>query len=363
MMRRFFVICMAILLLTLKALAIDDTKTDRILIILDVSSAMKQEWDDSLTKYQAASELILRLMDSVYSRDNTVEFGLRAYGEQSFDFSNTCYASKQEVMFSGNNYTQMSLRLASLTSGSTAPLKFAINEALKYDLTPGQYNYHLVVLTSGSLTCDSNLCDLTPLFKTSATSSICILNFSSEKNNTLGCITSPKQFPKNSQYGKFINDMLNGCCPINKQWKEAGSPQTVLPPKTKQEYTFPRVLKKQEVPGLTQVKSKTTLTVEKAPDLLPAISLPVEPANNGFGYLKIKELSDILRIKLYYFESGQFILLDRIAVDNLYREQSVKLQTGKYKISYDIKLTPPLTREKNETFTIVKDMITDIKLN
>ncbi|MBS1781024.1 MAG: hypothetical protein JST70_16990 [Bacteroidetes bacterium] len=362
MMRKVGLICTTILLMALKALAVDDAKTDRILIILDVSSFMQYQWKDSLTKYQSATKFILQLMDSVYARNNTVEFGLRAYGERSFDFSNDCYASKQEVMFSGNNYTQMSLRLASLASGNTAPLRFAISEALKYELPQGQYNYHLVILTSGTLTCDSSLCDLTPLFKTSEATSICLLNFSNEKSSILDCIGAPQQLPQNSQYGKFINDMLNGCCPINQQMKTSNL-QTSITPHNKEDHTFPRILKKQGESGLTQVKSKTTLTVQKMPDPLPVIQLPAQPADNGFGYLKIKELSDIVRIKLYYFENGQFILLDRIAVDNLYKEQSVKLQAGKYKIRYDVKLTAPLTREKNETFTIVKGMITDIRLN
>lgn len=361
-MRKSYLICITILLFAIKTLAADNTNTERILIILDASSSMRQKWNDSITRYQAASQLILQLMDSVYARNNTVEFSLRAYGERSFDFSNVCYASKQEVMFSGNNYTQMSLRLASLASGNAAPLRFAISEALKYDLAQGQYNYHLVILTSGSLTCDSNLCELTPLFKTSEAASICLLNFSSEKASILDCIGAPQQLPRNSQYGKFINEMLNGCCPISQQMRKSIL-QTSITPHNKEDHTFPRILKKQDVSGLTQVKSKTTLTVQKVPDPLPVIQLPVKPADNGFGYLKIKELSDIVRIKLYYFENGKFILLDRIAVDNLYKEQSVKLQAGKYKISYDVKLTPPLTREKNETFTIVKDMITDIRLN
>ena len=79
----------------------------RILILLDESSSMIQEWSGTKPKYKAADELIMRLMDSVYAVNNNVEFSLRVFGHQHTVGENDCYDTKNEVAFSRDNRSQM----------------------------------------------------------------------------------------------------------------------------------------------------------------------------------------------------------------------------------------------------------------
>src|SRR6186997_1540025 len=85
----------------------------RILLLLDGSSSMLQPWNTTI-RFKGAAKIIAALMDSIYSVNAGVEFGLRVYGHQSPAQNNDCFDSRLEVMFSKNNATQMSLRLASL---------------------------------------------------------------------------------------------------------------------------------------------------------------------------------------------------------------------------------------------------------
>src|SRR3954462_11036773 len=79
----------------------------RILILLDRSSSMIQGWAGGKEQYRAADELILKLMDSVYSVNNQVEFGVRVFGHQNTVEENNCLDSKIEVLFSRENRDQM----------------------------------------------------------------------------------------------------------------------------------------------------------------------------------------------------------------------------------------------------------------
>ena len=73
-------------------------------------------------------------MDSVYSVNKDVEFSLRVYGHQSPTSMNNCFDSKQEVMFSKDNYTQMMLRLAALHPLGISPIAYSIQQAAENDM-------------------------------------------------------------------------------------------------------------------------------------------------------------------------------------------------------------------------------------
>src|SRR5207245_1578115 len=89
------------------AITPEGMKQPRILILLDGSSSMLQPWGKDLVRFSAAGKVVLSLMDSIYKVNNQVEFGLRVYGHQSPAQENNCTDTRQEVMFSKNNLTQM----------------------------------------------------------------------------------------------------------------------------------------------------------------------------------------------------------------------------------------------------------------
>lgn len=134
-------------------------KEPRILLLLDGSSSMLQNWGPGENRFQTAGRLIESLMDSMYRINPNVEFGLRMYGQQSPAQDNNCFDTKREVMFSKNNRDQMSLRLASLHPYGVSPIAYSLQRAAEEDLIEEhQYSYSIILLTDGGESCGGDLC-------------------------------------------------------------------------------------------------------------------------------------------------------------------------------------------------------------
>jgi hypothetical protein len=136
-------------------------KQPRILILLDGSSSMINDWTKGENRFKAAGDIVLHLMDSIYNVNNQVEFSLRVYGHQHTVQEDNCYDTKREVSFSKNNYTQMSLRLASLQPLGVSPIAYSLKEAAENDfVSENDYAYSLVLITDGGESCGGNICDV-----------------------------------------------------------------------------------------------------------------------------------------------------------------------------------------------------------
>lgn len=137
-------------------------KQPRILILVDGSSSMLQPWNGNRTRFEMAGKLVEKLIDSVYSVNNQVEFGLRVYGHQSPAQEKNCYDSRREVMFSKDNYTQMVLRMASLTPRGVSPIAYSIRLAAEEDMSnEADYSYSLILITDGGESCGGDICAVT----------------------------------------------------------------------------------------------------------------------------------------------------------------------------------------------------------
>jgi hypothetical protein len=136
-------------------------KQPRILILLDGSSSMINDWTKDENRFKAAGDIVLHLMDSIYNVNNQVEFSLRVYGHQHTVQENNCYDTRREVSFSKNNYTQMSLRLASLQPLGVSPIAYSLKEAAENDFVEeNDYAYSLVLVTDGGESCGGDICDV-----------------------------------------------------------------------------------------------------------------------------------------------------------------------------------------------------------
>jgi hypothetical protein len=136
-------------------------KQPRILILLDGSSSMINDWTKDENRFKAAGDIVLHLMDSIYNVNNQVEFSLRVYGHQHTVQEDNCYDTRREVSFSKNNYTQMSLRLASLQPLGVSPIAYSLKEAAENDfVSENDYAYSLVLITDGGESCGGNICDV-----------------------------------------------------------------------------------------------------------------------------------------------------------------------------------------------------------
>lgn len=134
-------------------------KNPRILLLLDGSSSMLHEWQNDKIRFEAAAQIIDKLMDSVYAVNKNVEFALRVYGHQSPTSKNNCFDTKLEVMFSKDNYTQMMLRLAALTPLGISPIAYSLQQAAEYDMKNLKENkYSLILITDGGESCEGDIC-------------------------------------------------------------------------------------------------------------------------------------------------------------------------------------------------------------
>jgi len=122
---------------------------------------MIQPWLQGKEKYKAADEIILRLMDSIYAVNNSVEFSLRVFGHQHTVEEHDCYDTKNEVSFSKDNRTQMAFRLADLRPLGVTPIAFALKEAAENDLVDEAHNaYSIILITDGGESCGGDICEV-----------------------------------------------------------------------------------------------------------------------------------------------------------------------------------------------------------
>jgi len=122
---------------------------------------MIQPWLQGKEKYKAADEIILRLMDSIYAVNNSVEFSLRVFGHQHTVEEHDCYDTRNEVSFSKDNRTQMAFRLADLRPLGVTPIAFALKEAAENDLVDEAHNaYSIILITDGGESCGGDICEV-----------------------------------------------------------------------------------------------------------------------------------------------------------------------------------------------------------
>lgn len=137
----------------------DKYKQYRVLILLDGSSSMVENWQPGESRFKAAGKLISKLIDSVYRFDKNVEFGLRVYGHQHTVGEKNCGDTKTEVMFSKDNLTQMELRLEDLKPLGVSPIAFSLQTAAETDFADNNnYAYSLILVTDGGESCGGDIC-------------------------------------------------------------------------------------------------------------------------------------------------------------------------------------------------------------
>ena len=146
---------------SLKAQVGDGMKQPRLLILLDESSSMIEPWTKDKLRHKVAEDIIVSLFDSIYGVNRSVEFGLRAFGEQFNVKDSNCYDTKREVSFSMDNRTQLILRLEDLHPLGVTPIAYSLKKAAEEDLTQDyKYFYSLVLITDGGESCGGNICEI-----------------------------------------------------------------------------------------------------------------------------------------------------------------------------------------------------------
>ena len=190
----------------------------RILILLDESSSMLQKWPSGKEKFKAADEVILRIMDSVYAVNSQVEFSLRVFGHQYTVDQKNCYDTRNEVPFSKDNRTQMSLRLEDIRPLGVTPIAYALTQAAKFDLVDEVHNaYSIILITDGGESCGGDICEvMKKLMKYKVYFKPYIISLEDDPalKTTYSCMGEYLQVTKDADIPKAVNTIVTAFRPL-----------------------------------------------------------------------------------------------------------------------------------------------------
>lgn len=270
------------------------TKKARVLLLLDGSSSMVDKWDGNKTRFKAAENVIMALMDSIHRVNPEVEFGLRVFGHQHSVTERNCYDTRTEVVFNKKNEIQMSLRLASIKPYGITPIAYSIQKAVEMDMIDDkEYAYSLILITDGGESCGGNICEVVQQLlekKIYFKPYIVSLYKSTELAQTYACMGEYMQVLNPNDIGKTVHAIVEAYRPMLKSFPastptlaERRTPTetprpVVIPIETPAPQQPPRAklqLMQFNATGLTQVKYATVKPVFPLTEV-PKIKWPSE---------------------------------------------------------------------------------------
>ena len=134
-------------------------KIPRVLILLDGSSSMRDDWAPGKTRFQQAGKFIIQLIDSLSQANEQVQFGLRVFGHQYPAQDKNCFDTKREIMFARDNTVQMQARLEALRGYGVSPIAYSLSEAAMEDFeNEAKYAYSIILVTDGGESCGGDIC-------------------------------------------------------------------------------------------------------------------------------------------------------------------------------------------------------------
>lgn len=156
---RFLFLLFCTVSLLASAQPIDKAKIPRVLILLDGSSSMSEDWAPGKSRFQQAGKFIIQLIDSLSQANEQVQFGLRVFGHQYPAQDKNCYDTKREIMFARDNTVQMQARLEALRGYGVSPIAYSLSEAAMEDFeNEAKYAYSIILVTDGGESCGGDIC-------------------------------------------------------------------------------------------------------------------------------------------------------------------------------------------------------------
>jgi hypothetical protein len=136
-------------------------KKTRILFLIDASSSMTYSWNPTNTRFQVASNILLNIIDSIYTINNEVEFAVRAYGTQYSAQEKNCFDTKLEVPFNYQNVSQIKTRLQYIKPYGFSPIAYSLQQASENELNNSSfYDYSIIFITDGGESCNGDICNV-----------------------------------------------------------------------------------------------------------------------------------------------------------------------------------------------------------
>ena len=135
------------------------SKKTRILFILDASSSMTYEWNADYNRFAIARNILLQIVDSMYTVNNEVEFAVRVYGTDYAAQDKNCTDSRLIVPFNLQNVNQIKRRLKYTDAIGWSPIAFSLQQAAFGEVNnESAYDYSIIFLTDGGESCGGDIC-------------------------------------------------------------------------------------------------------------------------------------------------------------------------------------------------------------
>ncbi|MCC5918977.1 MAG: VWA domain-containing protein [Cryomorphaceae bacterium] len=139
-------------------------QTTRILFILDASGSMNARWDNT-TRWDAATETLTYILDSLNQTKNPPEVALRVYGHQRSFPPQYCDDTKLEVAFHSNSYRHIRNKLKSLKAKGTTPIAYSLEKAAGDFPECADCRNIIIILTDGKEECEGDPCKASHLLQ------------------------------------------------------------------------------------------------------------------------------------------------------------------------------------------------------
>lgn len=121
---------------------------------------MSLNWNTNNSRFDVATNLILHIVDSIYSLNNEVEFAVRAYGTLHPAQEKNCYDTELEVPFNIQNSAQIKVRMKYIKPIGFSPIAYSLAQASSNELNnSANYDYSIIFLTDGGESCGGDVCN------------------------------------------------------------------------------------------------------------------------------------------------------------------------------------------------------------
>lgn len=332
-------------------------KATRILVVLDGSFSMSQDWNNGQTKFKTASDFILRLMDTAYTYDSTIEFALRVYGHQYPSRYRQCYDSKNEVFFSRDNKQQMLIRLENIQPKGVASISYSVRESVHNINFKDRYEYILVMITDGGESCEGNFCESLDVLKRYAPVTTHVLHLADVTETRLSCANFYyKAVDKSIEQHAIQNILQNSIL---------GAPTVTQPPVIVEQLNTNMQRPIVNTNPVVRIPPPTTVTPPPMVIQQPAeeaITLTATQSADmlGFGVLSLTGLDSVEIKDLQIEDAGRYIHYEKYnsGMQPQGPKMVHKLPPGNYKVLY----RKGVDQIWQKFFTIKDGQITEVKL-
>jgi len=122
---------------------------------------MTYPWNANYKRFDVASNILLQIVDSVYSINNEIEFGVRAYGTMYPAQLQNCTDTRLEVPFNLQNTSQIKTRLQHISAIGSSPIAYSLKQASENELNDAAlYDYSVIFITDGGESCNGDVCGI-----------------------------------------------------------------------------------------------------------------------------------------------------------------------------------------------------------